>query len=113
MCRRAVQRRCCLAHFLLQISYTPEAWAAMIKKPQNRAEAVRGAIEKLGGKEKGFWFAFGDYDIIGVIEMPDNISAAAFSVAVGAGGACKAVKTTPLLTVEEGIDAMKKAATCG
>jgi uncharacterized protein with GYD domain len=102
-----------MTHFLLQISYTPEAWAAMVKKPQDRAEAVRGAIEKLGGKEKGFWFSFGEYDIIGVIEMPNSVSAAAFSVAVGAGGACKAVKTTPLLTVEEGVEAMKKAATCG
>ena len=35
------------------------------------------------------------------------------SVAVSAGGACKTVKTTPLLTIEEGMDAMKKAATCG
>jgi hypothetical protein len=29
------------------------------------------------------------------------------------GGACKSVKTTPLLTIAEGIEAMKKAAECG
>jgi uncharacterized protein with GYD domain len=102
-----------MAHYLLQVAYTSEAWAAMVKKPQNRAEAVRAAIEKLGGQEKGFWFAFGDYDIVGIIEMPDSVSTAAFAVAISAGGACKGVKTTPLLTIEEGMEAMKKAATCG
>ena len=60
-----------------------------------------------------FWMSFGDYDIIGIVEMPDNVSAAAFSMAISAGGACKAVKTTPLISTEEGIEAMKKAASCG
>ena len=84
----------------------------MVKKPQNRAEAVRALIEKLGGQEKEFWFSFGGYDIVGIIEMPDSVSTAAFAMAVSAGGACKGVKTKPLLTIEEGVEAMKKAATC-
>jgi hypothetical protein len=42
--------------------------------------------------------------------MPDNVSAAAFSLAVSAGKAVKAIKTTPLLTIEDGIAAMQKAA---
>jgi hypothetical protein len=45
--------------------------------------------------------------------MPNNVSAAAFSVAVAAGGACRNVTTTPLLTVQEALDAMKQAATSG
>jgi hypothetical protein len=45
--------------------------------------------------------------------MPDNVSAAAFGMAVAAGGACKALKTTPLLTPEEGIAAEKLAVTSG
>jgi uncharacterized protein with GYD domain len=102
-----------MAQFLLQVSYTPEAWAAMLKKPQNRDEAVRPAIEALGGRAEHFWMAFGDYDIIGVIEMPQAVDAAAFSMAIMAGGACKAVKTTPLLSIEQGVEAMRKATTCG
>ncbi len=102
-----------MVNYLLQVAYAPEAWAAMVKKPQNRAEAVRAAIEKLGGKEKEFYLSFGDYDIVGIVEMPDNVSAAAFSMAIAAGGACRSVKTTPLITLEEGVEAMKKAATCG
>lgn len=102
-----------MADFLLQISYSSDAWAAMIKRPQNRVDAVRKAVEKLGGKVGAFWMSFGDQDLVGVLEMPDNVAAAAFSMAIAAGGACKSVKTTPLLKVEESLDAMKKAATCG
>jgi hypothetical protein len=47
------------------------------------------------------------------MEMPDNVSAAAFSLAGSAGGGIKAVKTTPLLTIDEGIEAMRKAAGAG
>jgi uncharacterized protein with GYD domain len=102
-----------MASYLLQLNYSPEAWAAMIKHPQNRMEAVRGTVEKLGGTIKNFWMCFGEYDIAGVIEMPDNVSAAAFAMAIAGGGACHYVKTTPLLSIEEGIEAMKKAAACG
>jgi hypothetical protein len=48
-----------------------------------------------------------------IAEMPDAISAAAFSLATSAGGALKAIKTTPLRTIEEGLEAMKKAAGAG
>lgn len=84
-----------------------------MKNPQDRAKGVEAAIKNLGGKIERFWLSFGDCDTIGIVDMPDSISAAAFSMAVAAGGACKNVKTTPLLTTEEGIEAMKKAAKCG
>lgn len=43
------------------------------------------------------------------MEAPDNVSAAAIGLAVSAGGACKAYKTTPLISIDEGIEAMRKA----
>ncbi len=99
--------------YLLQVSYSPAAVAAFIKRPHNRVEIVRKPIEKLGGSIGGFWLAFGDYDVIAIIDMPDNVSAAAFALAIAGGGACKSVKTTPLLSVEEGLEAMKKAGSAG
>jgi uncharacterized protein with GYD domain len=99
--------------FLLQVSYTADAMAALVKKPQDRGEAVRKTVEALGGSVKGAWLSFGDYDIVALIEMPDNTSAAAFALAASGGCSCKAVKTTPLLSVEEGIEAMKKAGNSG
>lgn len=99
--------------YLVQVAYTPEAMAALVKNPQNRAEAVRKPIEKLGGKVVGAWLSFGDHDIVLVMEMPDNVNAAAFAIAISSGGACKSVKTTPLISVEEGIEAMKRASGTG
>lgn len=102
-----------MASYLLQVAYTPEAWANMIAHPHDRIDAVRPVIEKLGGKVTQGWFAFGDYDIVTIVEMPTNVEAAAFSLAAAAGGAIRAIKTTPLMSAAEGIEAMKKAAKSG
>ena len=102
-----------MATYLFQVTYNSDAWAAMLKHPQDRAAAVANAVEKLGGKVVNFWLSFGEYDIVGVLEMPDNVAAAAFGMAVAAGGACKHVKTTPLLSIADGVKAMKKAGNSG
>lgn len=102
-----------MAHYLLQVGYTPEAWASLIAKPHDRIEAVRPVVEKLGGKITNGWFAFGDYDLVAIVDMPGNVEAAAFSLAAAAGGAVRAIKTTPLLTTAEGVEAMKKASASG
>jgi uncharacterized protein with GYD domain len=99
--------------FLHQVSYTPEAIARLIANPHDRSEAVRGPIEKLGGKIKEMYFAFGEKDAVLITEMPDNVSAAAIALAFAAGGALRSVQTTPLMTAAEAMDAMRKAATCG
>jgi uncharacterized protein with GYD domain len=99
--------------YLSQVAYTPEAWKALVKNPQNRLEAVRPVVEKLGGKIVSGYFAFGDYDVVAIVEMPDHVAAAALAMAFAAGGACKDVKTTPLMTAAEGIEALKQAASSG
>jgi uncharacterized protein with GYD domain len=102
-----------MQHYLFQGSYSADGWNALVKNPHNRFEAIRPAVEKLGGKVEHGWLAFGEHDIVAIIHMPDNVSAAALAIAFSAGGALKHAKTTPLLTAEEGVDAMKKAAACG
>ncbi len=102
-----------MPNYLVQVSYNAETMHAFVKKPQNRAEGVRKPIENLGGKIGSFWFTFGDYGVAAIVEMPDNVSMAAFALAASAGGACKSIKTTLLISPEEGIEAMKKAAKCG
>ncbi len=99
--------------YMTQFAYTPEAWAAQLQNPQNRIEAVTPTVERLGGRIENSYFAFGDYDLVGVLELPDNVSATAFAMAVLAGGAVKTYKTTPLLTIEEGIQAMRKGVEAG
>jgi uncharacterized protein with GYD domain len=95
--------------YLIQLSYRPETLAAMIKKPQDRREVIKKLVSQFGGTLVGTWMCFGEYDAILVVEAPDNTAAAACSLAVSASGAFKAFKTTPLLSVEEGMAAMKKA----
>ena len=102
-----------MPHYLAQVSYTEQAWQALVSNPQNRLEAIRPVVEKLGGRVVNAWFAFGDYDFVLIAEFPNNVSAAALSIAAAAGGACKSVKTTPLMETAEGLEALRKAATSG
>ena len=102
-----------MPHYLFQLAYTGEAWGAQIGNPQNRLEAVRPAVEGLGGRIESFYLAFGEYDVVAIAESPDNISVAAFSVAASAGGAVKSIRTTPLMTVDEGKEMLRKAAGSG
>lgn len=102
-----------MSYYLIQASYTPQAIAAMVKNPQDRAAAVRPMIEKAGGKLHGLWFAFGDTDIVAIAEMPSDISAAAISMAIGATGAMSSYRSTPLMTSGEAVEAMQKAQAVG
>jgi uncharacterized protein with GYD domain len=102
-----------MPHFLHQVSYTPEAWARLVANPQDRIEAVRAPIEKLGGRINTAFFAFGESDIVLITEMPSSVDAAAISIAFAAGGALKSTKTTPLMTTAEALEAIRKAGSVG
>jgi uncharacterized protein with GYD domain len=96
--------------FMYQAAYTPESWAAQIKNPQNRVEEVgRKVCEAAGGKLVGGWLSFGEYDLVIIADVPSKESMAAIALAVGAGGAIKAGKTTVLMTGAEGVEALRKA----
>jgi uncharacterized protein with GYD domain len=96
--------------YMYQAAYTPESWAAQLKNPQNRVETVgRQACEAVGGKLIGGWYCFGEYDVVFICDVPDNASMSAIALAVAAGGAAKAAKTTVLMSGAEGVAGMKKA----
>ena len=73
----------------------------------SRVEAVTQLTNGMGGSVECFYYAFGDDDVVGIIDMPDHASAAALSLAVNASGAVS-VKATVLLTAEEMDEATKK-----
>ena len=98
-----------MAMYLTRFSYTPETWARLMQNPGDRREAARKYIESVGGKLHGFWYAFGEYDGYNLWEAPDNVSMAAVAIAIGGGGALSKFATTPLLTVEEALDALHRA----
>jgi len=95
--------------YMTQFAYTSDAWAALVKKPQNREEVLRALIEKLGGRMVSFYYAFGEYDGMFVSEMPDETTVTAAILAAVSPGHVKAVKTTVLLTTEQTMEAMRKA----
>ena len=98
-----------MALFLSRFSYTPETWARMIANPEDRRKAAQSYIESVGGKLHGFWYAFGSDDGYNLWEAPDNVSMAAVALAIGGGGALRSFETTVLMTVEETMDALRKA----
>ncbi|HEX6350877.1 MAG TPA: GYD domain-containing protein [Candidatus Dormibacteraeota bacterium] len=98
-----------MAYFLIQASYKPESWANQIADPRSVEDRIRPAIQELGGRLDSTYYAFGEADVVAIAEFPSNDAAGAFSVMVTAAGAMKSVKTTPLMTVNEGIEMMKKA----
>jgi len=102
-----------LPMYLTRFSYTPEAWARMTRKPEDRRKAAASYIESVGGKLHGFWYAFGEFDGYTLWEAPDNVSMAAVAIALGGGGAVSKSETTVLLTVEETLDALGRAGDIG
>jgi uncharacterized protein with GYD domain len=93
---------------MIQASYVGEGLKGLIKEGgTKRRETVAKVIEGMGGTLESFYYAFGDYDVVGVAEMPDNVSSVAFSLMVNASGVINA-KTTVLLTPEDLDQATKK-----
>src|SRR5437764_13729957 len=95
--------------YLTRFSYTPETWARVVEKPEDRRAAAKRYIESVGGTLHGFWYAFGEHDAYNLWEAPDNVSMAGVALGIGAGGALSSFETTVLLTVEETLDALRKA----
>ena len=96
-------------YYLLQAANSGEAWANQIGNPQNIVERIIPTVEELRGRVDRVFYSFGDYDVAAIREFPDNVSLAALSVVSSATGAAKAIKTTPLMTIEDGMQLMIKA----
>ena len=57
-----------------------------IKESPNRIEAARKAFEARGGRLKDVCAVTGQYDMIGIIEAPDDETAATMGLALGSQG---------------------------
>jgi uncharacterized protein with GYD domain len=115
-----------LKYYLVQFSYTPEAWADLLRDEtkRDRIAAVKPIVEALGGcfpeivfpceypanPTEGKFAAFGDHDVVALIGFPDDQHAAAFAMTISQGSGVKSFKTTPLLSWDEARAAMGLAA---
>jgi uncharacterized protein with GYD domain len=97
--------------YLVEFSYSVEGARGVLKEGGTaRRAATQKVVESLGGKLEAYYFAFGETDGFGLVDMPDNISVAAINMTIGATGAVR-TKTTVLITPEEVDLAVKKSPT--
>jgi uncharacterized protein with GYD domain len=102
-----------LPYYLLQITWSTEVARSLVENPADHMAALVPAAAKLGGSIDCAYSVFGDADFVGIVNMPDNVSMIAFSKAVSTSGASKSIRTTPLVTLEEEREAMRKAQDTG
>jgi uncharacterized protein with GYD domain len=95
--------------YLFEANYTPEGAKGIVKEGGSaRRAAIEKSVSALGGKLEAFYFAFGAVDAYVIVDLPDNVTAAAMALAVGQSGLAS-TKTVVLLTPEETDAATKKS----
>jgi uncharacterized protein with GYD domain len=98
-----------MAHYLLRWQFSGAAAKGMVDRPQDRSGPARALVEAFGGTMLCYYFAFGEYDGIAIVEFPDAGSAAALSMRAASTGGFARFETTLLLTTKEAEAAMQKA----
>jgi len=99
-----------MSKYLFEAKYTVDGMKGVMKEGgSKRREAADQAIRSVGGRLESLYYAFGDHDVVGIVEFPDQASAAALSIAINSSGTTM-IKLTPLITVEEVDQASKKMA---
>jgi uncharacterized protein with GYD domain len=99
-----------MAKYLISGSYTAEGFKGLQKdKASGRQQAVKAAVEGLGGRLEALYYALGENDFYIIGDLPDTVTATAIGVAVSASGMFRTYRTTPLMTVEEVDRALEKS----
>ncbi len=94
-----------MTKYMLQVSYTAEGARGLLKEGgTSRRAMVEDMVKHTGGSLEGFYYTFGDDDVVVIADLPDAKTATAISLSVGASGAAR-VSTTVLLSPEDVDDA--------
>jgi uncharacterized protein with GYD domain len=97
-----------MSKYLIIASYTAEGIKGVQKTGGSaRVKAVDEAVKSAGGKVENFYFAFGEDDAFVIVDLPDNVAAAALGLAVSSTGLA-ATRTVVLLTAGEMDEATKR-----
>lgn len=98
-----------MAAFMIQFSYSEQGAKGLLKDGgSKRRDATEQLVKSLGGKLVAYYFAFGEYDGIAIVEGMDNVDVSAANLIVGASGAVR-TKTTVLITPDEVDKATRKS----
>ncbi len=100
-----------MTSYLVQFTYVSRSIKAMVDKPDvDHAGQATQMVASIGGKLLGYWYAFGEFDGVVLIETPDASTAASVAMAIGGTGEVSRLQTTVLLSMDEAQEAMRKAA---
>lgn len=92
-----------------QFAYTPEAWAALTRNPEDRGAAISALAQSMGCRVLSFYRSFGEYDGLLILEAPDEGTAATIVLVAASAGHLRTLKPTALLSVEDAMEAMRRA----
>ena len=98
-----------MAVYMFKGTYTNDSIKAMVDNPVDRTELVAKACEAFGGNLLGMYMAFGDDDVIVLTDLPNDISAAAFSAQIAVAGTASSFSTTQLLSMSDWVKACESA----
>ena len=98
-----------MATYMTQFSYTGEAWTALAQQPADRRAGLQTLFDRLGGRLIELYYSFGEYDGVVLFEVPDDTAAVAALVAALGPGHIKTIKTTKLVSVEDTMEALRRA----
>lgn len=94
--------------YLVRVSYTAEGVKGLLREGgTSRREMVEKLAASVGGRMESFYYAFGEDDVVTIVEAPDHASVAAISLAAGASGAVN-INTTVLIEPEVIDEAVKR-----
>ncbi|MFQ5995813.1 MAG: GYD domain-containing protein [Acidiferrobacterales bacterium] len=99
-----------MAHYLMRAKVSQATMDALVQRPEDRFITMTKLLKGIGGRLHNYYFCFGEYDIVLLFELPDNVSASSLSMVLLASGSVTEIDTTVLLTMQEAIEAMQAAA---
>ncbi len=95
--------------YLARVKLSKEFMGAVVDRPEDRMITTTKLLKGIGGRLHNYFFAFGEYDIILLFELPDNVAAASLSMVLSASSSATEIETTPLLTMQEAVEAMHRS----
>jgi uncharacterized protein with GYD domain len=99
-----------MPHYMVRFNYAPRSIKGLVDRPDvDHAGQAAAMLESLGGTLHGYWYAFGEFDGVVLMEAPDSSAAASVAMAIGGTGEVTRLETTVLLSTDEAHEAMRRA----
>ena len=94
-----------MSHYILLINWTDQG-IGKINDSGDRYNSFKASVEKAGGKLIGGYYTFGEYDVVIIIEAPNDETVMSLMLKVGSAGNVR-TRTLKAFTADEGIKIIK------